>query len=95
MSKAYILKDVSNNKTLGIIQNINDDFKYSVTTVNDVIRFTKRKIISIISQIYDILGLLSPVIIKAKMIIQKLWLGKVDWDSALPKNILLEWLHFF
>lgn len=41
MSKEYILKDVRNNKTL--IWNSNDEFKYSVTSENDVIHFTKNK----------------------------------------------------
>lgn len=48
---------------------------------------TKREILSTISKLFDPLGLLSPIIIKAKIIIQELWTVKLDWDDPLPPQI--------
>ncbi|KAI8440895.1 hypothetical protein MSG28_009195 [Choristoneura fumiferana] len=36
----------------------------------------------------------NPVIVKAKVIMQKLWLEKIDWDVCPPEEITSEWLHF-
>ncbi|XP_028176820.1 uncharacterized protein LOC114364741 [Ostrinia furnacalis] len=55
---------------------------------------TKRIILSVISQIYDPLGLLSPVIIIAKILLQRLWLCKLGWDDSVPNDICNEWHNF-
>ncbi|XP_022820494.1 uncharacterized protein LOC111352289 isoform X2 [Spodoptera litura] len=48
---------------------------------------TKRSMLSIISQIFDPLGLVSPVVISLKMLLQKLWLHKLSWDEPLTPDI--------
>lgn len=40
------------------------------------------------------MGLLGPIIIKAKIIIQLLWKAEVSWDSSVPANIHTMWLEF-
>ncbi|GFQ76069.1 integrase catalytic domain-containing protein [Trichonephila clavata] len=50
------------------------------------VTITKRTVLSFISKLYDPLGLLQPIIIKAKMMIQKSWLLKIDWDQNLPRQ---------
>ena len=44
---------------------------------------TKHKVVSIISTVFDPLGLVSPVMIKAKLFIQKLWSLNLKWDEEL------------
>lgn len=51
----------------------------------------ERKVLQESSKIYDPLGLLSPVIIRAKIFMQKLWTRKCDWDEILTSEELLEW----
>ena len=55
--------------------------------------FTKRNILSEISKIYDILGLIGPVILKAKMFMQDLWSLSIGWDDILPDSQVTTWLN--
>ncbi|KAA5634011.1 hypothetical protein F3G63_35060, partial [Pseudomonas aeruginosa] len=47
-----------------------------------------------IAKIYDPLGLLSPVTLFAKHLIQLLWIAKVDWDETPPVDIVNSWSSF-
>lgn len=42
-------------------------------------------------QIYDALGLFSPVTIRAKLLMQKLWKNKYDWDKPFAEDIRRPW----
>ena len=46
-------------------------------------RFTKRKILSLVSSIYDPLGWVSPLTVRGKMFMQTLWREKMGWDQKL------------
>lgn len=48
-------------------------FKFNANCCPAENKFTKKEILSKISQIFDPLGLLGPVITKAKLIMQRLW----------------------
>lgn len=65
---------------------------YNLRLINKIYT-TKRSILSDISKIFDLLGLVGPVIVKAKIILQKLWLLKLDWDESIPLNLKTEWLN--
>ena len=53
---------------------------------------TKREILRESSGIFDPLGLISPVTIKAKIFIQHLWQQRLQWDEPLQQNDQDEWL---
>lgn len=90
------LGESSTLKTLGVMWNsTNDSILYAVQTTSLTQRITKRTISSEIAKIYDPLGLLAPVIIIAKMLLQKIWTLKVDWDEALPLSIHTEWIKYY
>ncbi|XP_056629853.1 uncharacterized protein LOC130440615 [Diorhabda sublineata] len=81
-------------KTLGLIWVCNNDkLQYKIHTNPIGTKVTKRTILSTISKIFDILGLLSPCTIIAKMIMQKLWENKLAWDDAIPKAISENWVR--
>ena len=71
-----------------------DNFQFT-TKIDLPITLTKRTLLSIISQIFDPLGLIGPVVIKSKIILQKLWLLKLDWDDIIPSNYHKDIKQFF
>lgn len=82
-------------KVLGVIwNNVTDEIEYSVKLPEISMPITKRKVISDISRLFDPLGWIAPVIIQAKIFIQKLWLSGIDWDDQLPPNLLQEWISY-
>ncbi|XP_055614819.1 uncharacterized protein LOC129761137 [Toxorhynchites rutilus septentrionalis] len=81
-------------KTLGIVWNPPDDwFSFSVTP-GDPEATTKRKILSEVAKIYDLLGLVGPVVTTAKLILQEVSLLSVEWDEPVPQDIVLKWRRF-
>jgi len=79
-------------KILGLYWNKEiDAYKYNVVMYNKSTRPTKRVILSEIASIFDPLGLISPVIIRFKILMQKLWQVRLDWDATLPVEIEGEW----
>ena len=53
---------------------------------------TKRKVLSIASQLFDPLGLVLPVPIPARLFLAALWDGKFGWDQPLPLSKVKIWL---
>lgn len=78
-------------KTLGTIWNVVDDtFNFNLPAVN-ITSPTKRSVLSAIARIFDVLGLLSPIIIRLKILLQEMWICQVGWDDNLPPNLLSMW----
>ena len=48
---------------------------------------TKRKIVSLFSSVFDPLGFLSPLSVAGKLLIQRLWREKLDWDARIPDSM--------
>ncbi|GFU91523.1 uncharacterized protein TNCV_2542911 [Trichonephila clavipes] len=81
-------------KSLGVLWNSSSDtfcFKVSPST-NHI--FSKRDVLSQIAHIFNPLGLLGPVISKAKFFMQQLWLLKLEWHEKLPVPVAAEWASF-
>lgn len=55
---------------------------------------TKRTILSEVAKIFDPLGFLSPLTIKAKCLIQKLWVVGGGWDDTPPTHIVTLWNEY-
>ncbi|XP_078051718.1 uncharacterized protein LOC144477857, partial [Augochlora pura] len=96
INKQLHIGESSTIKTLGIVWNsANDSITYLVKPISHESRVTKRLISSEIAKIYDPLGLLGPVIITAKILLQELWTLKVDWDESLPMSIHTKWIDYY
>ncbi|GFV94336.1 integrase catalytic domain-containing protein [Trichonephila clavipes] len=86
--------DSSEIKVLGVYWNPKHDcFSFRVKIDLHELN-TKRDVLSTIARIYDPLGLLGPVVAKAKIFLQKLWMLKIDWTDLLPDTINREWRQF-
>ncbi|XP_055623198.1 uncharacterized protein LOC129766644 [Toxorhynchites rutilus septentrionalis] len=57
-------------------------------------KITKRNVLSDIQKIYDPLGMLSPLVVHGKLIMQDIWSQKLDWDEPLPEAIADKWRWF-
>ncbi|XP_058128506.1 uncharacterized protein LOC131292787, partial [Anopheles ziemanni] len=52
---------------------------------------TMRLIFSGISRMFDPIGLISPIIIRAKLLMQELWVQKPGWDNPVSDSIYKKW----
>lgn len=52
---------------------------------------TKRHCVRTIGAIYDPMGILSPFVVKLKMLLQELCTSKIDWDCKLPAELCDKW----
>ncbi|XP_050297248.1 uncharacterized protein LOC126736761 [Anthonomus grandis grandis] len=88
--------DKSPSKILGLKWQPTDDcLKISVPEITPCDFPTKRIILSTLAQCFDPLGLVNPIIVKGKILMQKLWKCKVDWDTKISdEHILKEWQEF-
>jgi len=89
------LETTSNAKMLGIRWNaLNDSFSYKLSPINSTPSATKRQILSQTAKIFDPAGWCTPIIIRAKMLLQQLWLEKLDWDDPVLPASLDTWNAF-
>ncbi|XP_011859305.1 PREDICTED: uncharacterized protein LOC105556805 [Vollenhovia emeryi] len=82
------------HSTLGLQWHPREDafsFRMSPATTQQI---TKRTVLSQTARLFDPLGWLAPVVIKAKILIQQLWLQRLDWDDQLACKDEREWLTF-
>ena len=71
-----------------------DCFSLTVSTSPSSNCLTKRMLVSDIAKIFDVLGWLAPVIIKVKILLQRIWEIKLDWDEQAPTSLLSVWTQW-
>ncbi|XP_043472974.1 uncharacterized protein LOC122505428 [Leptopilina heterotoma] len=89
------LNDDDSIKILGIVWvPAQDTYQFRINLPSNPI-LTKRGILSLIARLYDPLGWVSPVVITAKILMQKLWLKSVNWDEPLSTDLEEFWLTYY
>ena len=82
-------------KTLGLEWNTNmDHFCLTVADLPPLERVTRHLLVSDIDKTFDVLGWFAPTVVKAKILLQRLWEQKVDWDDPVPQAIREAWLQW-
>ncbi|XP_070527734.1 uncharacterized protein [Cardiocondyla obscurior] len=82
-------------KTLGVSWNTSDDkIYYSAHPIEIARTITKRKILSEIAQIFIPIGLMGPIVLYAKKLMQDVWRTGVHWDESVPQSIYTMWSEF-
>ncbi|KAL3981342.1 small subunit ribosomal protein S12 [Sarotherodon galilaeus] len=66
-----------------------DSFKFRIAIQEK--QPTRRNILSTASSIYDPLGILAPVVLPAKRILQECCRLKIGWDSVIPQHLAQQW----
>ncbi|XP_050059728.1 uncharacterized protein LOC126551013 [Aphis gossypii] len=100
-NKSMTIMELENKMTkiLGLLRCPERDvFNYKIEAIklNDL-SITKRNILYILSQIsslFDPLGLVGPIVIRAKILMQKLWQLQCDWDNPVPIEVKNEWKNY-
>ncbi|KAL0870126.1 hypothetical protein ABMA27_006280 [Loxostege sticticalis] len=84
-------------RVLGVTWDFNaDTLSFSRSSMGDLpTKLTKRSTLAYLMKIFDPLGLLTPIIVKGRVIFQKTWKMGVDWDQELPASLILEWKAWF
>ncbi|KAJ8932988.1 hypothetical protein NQ314_014297 [Rhamnusium bicolor] len=84
----------SSVKTLGLSWSpMSDHFHFSSPQNSYITDCTKRNVLSFIGKIFDPLGLVGPIVVQGKLLLQQIWARKLNWDDVLPLDILKEWLN--
>ncbi|GFV16025.1 integrase_H2C2 domain-containing protein [Trichonephila clavipes] len=87
--------DQTSVKALGLYRNPKKDcFHFTLNNKDVPSILTKRTMLSFIDPLYDSLGLISPIIVTAKVFMQKLWLLGLSWDAVAPDKERSEFENF-
>lgn len=74
-------------KTLGVSWSSEpDQFTFVVNPPIDL-QLTKRRFLSRTATLFDPLGFLSPYTVRARMILQEMWIAGLTWDEDLPEDL--------
>ena len=89
------LEAASLTKTLGVRWDASkDEFFFRVSAAQVQLSYTKREILSAIAKLFDPAGWISPVIVKAKILMQRIWQENGGWDDPVGAGILGNWQDF-
>lgn len=80
-------------KALGMYWKPNQDsfcFRFEAPPIENP---TKRNVLSVVARIFDVLGLLSPIVVSCKILIQEMWKQQLDWDSPLNGRLKDRWIE--
>ncbi|XP_058817754.1 uncharacterized protein LOC131681065 [Topomyia yanbarensis] len=82
-------------KTLGLMWNPDsDELMFVSKPTTNVRQPTKRQILQLVSQMFDPLGLVAPVVVIGKMLMQLVWKEKLDWDEPIVGDLVKGWTGF-
>ncbi|XP_055527801.1 uncharacterized protein LOC129720363 [Wyeomyia smithii] len=83
-------------KTLGISwEPTSDVLRFDLGTHTIVEPITKQSILSVIARLYDPLGLIAPIVVRAKVLMQHLWTLAIDWDEEVPVDVQFSSVWFW
>lgn len=83
------------SKTLGLEWNTQlDIFRLTVSDLPPLEGLTKRALVSDIAKIFDALGWFTPTTVKMKILLQRVWEAKINWDDVVPTPIQDAWYQW-
>ncbi|KAJ8042506.1 hypothetical protein HOLleu_13575 [Holothuria leucospilota] len=94
----FVTDEMKEQKVLGVVWEPDRDlllYKVSAAEIQDKDMLTKRMVLSEIAKVFDPTGLAAALLIKGKILMQKLWQLGCEWDDDLPEERKEEWKRFF
>ncbi|XP_052771144.1 uncharacterized protein LOC128210829 [Mya arenaria] len=97
VNETFAYEDLEKNenvKVLGHTWNTRNDtvaIQKPKCIVKDL-EITKRNVLKQLASVFDPLGLFSPVLLKGKVLIQKVWSKHLDWDESFDNEDASEWI---
>ncbi len=88
---ATVLEKGYKIKVLGVTWKPNADFFQFQVSLPEVPLLTKRSFLSDAAKLLDPLGLLTPVVINYKCLMQETWIKGIECDEELPESIVRPW----
>ena len=87
-------EELPTERSLGVLWDVEEDkIGFSVKKEEDDVP-TRRKILSIMSSVYDPIGFTAPFVLNAKKILQVCSKQKIDWDQTIPVEQQKEWYEW-
>ncbi|KAJ8980530.1 hypothetical protein NQ317_008327 [Molorchus minor] len=95
----------SKNFLCNFTMNMNQDFNlerqlekfWNIEELPSSSKFTREELACekhFVESIFDPLGLVGPAVIKAKIMLQRLWQTKIAWDESLSIEMFTNWINF-
>ena len=78
-------------KALGVTWNLERDTLGFCVNVRQMEVVTRRRILSVISSVYDPLGVAGPFVLRGKLMLQELIALKIGWDDAVTPSQERKW----
>ena len=83
-------EELPSERALGVLWAVESDvFGFHVNVPEKPA--TRRGILSVVSSVYDPLGMAAPVTLNGKMIVQDLCRLKLGWDDCIPDDVSTRW----
>ena len=92
-TKDMSLGEAKYERTLGLMWNMTKDTFCFTSNLKENAE-TRRGILSTVASLYDPLGLVSPVTLTGKQILQKLCLEKLSWDDPISDEMRESWRNW-
>ena len=64
-----------------------DVFTFRENAPSSDFKYTKRNFLKQIATLFDPIGFLAPFTIRAKMLLQQMWMAGLDWDEELTEPL--------
>lgn len=80
---------------LGLIWHKSVDKLFVPPVKTEMLTSSRRQVLSTLSKFWDPLGMLAPLMVEAKIAMQRLWDTTVEWDELLSDDRRQEWLRRF
>ena len=81
-------------KALGVKWNLERDTLGFCVNVRRMEPVTRRQILSIISSVYEPLGVTEPFVLRGKLLLQELIATNIGWDDAITPSQELSWTRW-